>query len=168
MNPVQKERAPRILCTPSSPVTGNEIIATSLFFFALPFSNQFHRSDDGEQSLSRPTDGAARPGPGRGRGRAPSALALFPVPHPRIHHWSIAGGVAVVGRFLGSWHPPLSSFLVNCSTMQKMVQRTGKCGSQQRTRWTDLFRIRKLFPLCISPSLDLLFAGLRFGYGITS
>ena len=97
-------------CTPSSPVTGNEIIATatataatSLSFFALPLSNQFHRSDDeSEQSLSRPT---ARRGRGPGVGAAgpprplPSPSSLFPN-LARIHHWSNAGGVASSVGFL--------------------------------------------------------------------
>ena len=59
----------------------------------------------------------------------------------------------VVGRFLGTL-PPLSSFLVNCSTMRKTVQRTGKCGSQQRTDAVDRpLPNKKTFP-SISPSLD--------------
>ena len=149
-------------CTPSSPVTGNEIIATatataatSLSFFALPLSNQFHRSDDeSEQSLSRPTARRGR-GPGVGAAGPPRpSPSLFPVPQPSSDpSLEQRGRGRVVGRFLGTL-PPLSSFLVNCSTMRKTVQRTGKCGSQQRTDAVDRpLPNKKTFP-SISPSLD--------------
>ena len=154
-------------CTPSSPVTGNEIIATATATARRPLPSPSSLSPCRTSFIApmmkvskvcpdrrRGAAGArawARPGPPR---PSPLALALFPVPQPSSDpSLEQRGRCRVVGRFLGTL-PPLSSFLVNCSTMRKTVQRTGKCGSQQRTDAVDRpLPNKKTFP-SISPSLD--------------